>query len=94
MSLETSLLTFNAVLFLNVCSTFNCLLIAVVPDGNVGTRLGESLCHSQANAGTCTRDDGSLALVGKEGHDLVLLGGSGVPVGKEPVMHCGVGHIG
>lgn len=73
-------LTLDAVFLLNVRRTFNCLLIAVVPDGNVGTGLGKGLSHGQANAGTRTRDNGGLALVGEQREHLVLLGSRGVSV--------------
>ena len=57
--------TLYAVVLLDIGSTLNGFLIAVVPDGDVGTRLGESLCDSVTNAGACTGDDGGLALVGE-----------------------------
>lgn len=70
--------TLYAIGLLNVGSTLNGLLVAVVPDGNVGTGLGEALGNGKTNTSASAGDNGGLALEGEEGKDAVVLGSNGV----------------
>lgn len=71
-------LTLHAILLLDLGGTLDGLLVAVVPDGDVGAGLSETLGDGQTDTGASTGDDGGLALQGEEREDLVLLGGSSV----------------
>ena len=83
----------NAIILLNVLSFVESLLVAVVPDGNVGTGLRETLSNGQTDTSTSTRDDGGPALEAEEGHQLALLWRGGVVVGEATLVHCLVGHV-
>ena len=83
-------LTLDAVVLLDVLGPLDSLLVAVVPDGDVGTGLGESLSHGQTDSRTRTGDDGRLPLVGEERQDLQLGGSSAVVVAKMPFVHCAI----
>lgn len=71
-------LTLHAILLLDLGGTLDGLLVAVVPDGDVGAGLSETLGDGQTDTGASTGDDGGLALEGEEREDLVLLGGGSV----------------
>jgi hypothetical protein len=85
-------LTFDAVFLLNLGSTVQGFLVAVVPDGDVGTCLGEALGNCEADTGSSPGDDGGSAFEGEERHHFGLVRGSGVVVGKVPSFHRRVCH--
>lgn len=78
--------TLDTVCLLNLLGALKSLLVAVVPDGDVGTGLGETLGNSETNTGAGTRDNGGLALEGEKRHKTVILGGDGVVVGEVTLL--------
>lgn len=62
---EGGLFTLDAIFLLNVGSAVDGLLIAVVPDSDVGTGLGEALCDRKTNTRSGTRNDGGSTFEGK-----------------------------
>jgi hypothetical protein len=81
-------LTLNAVFLLNVFGgLLGLVLLAVVPDGDVGAGLSKGLGHAQPDAGTGARDDGCLALEGEEGEHAVRLGDLGCVVREVAAFH-------
>ena len=87
-------LTFDAIFLFDILGTHQGLLVAVVPDGHICTRLGEGLSDGKANAGTGTGNDGRLSLVREERKNLLLCGSGGVVVGEVPTRDSGVCHDG
>ena len=75
-------LTLDAIVLLNSLSALNGFLIAVVPDGDVGPRLSQSLSNGETDTGASTRDDGRLALVGEEGQNPLAARSDGVVVAE------------
>lgn len=78
-------LTLDAIFLLNLGGTLDGGLVAVIPEGNIGARLGVGIRDGQANASSGTCDDGSLALQREEREDAIGSGGRlGVAGGELP----------
>lgn len=56
------ILTLDAKSLLDLSSAVNGLLVAVVPNGDVGARFGIAFGDGKANTGTGAGDDGGFAL--------------------------------
>ena len=84
--------TLDAVLLLDILGTLEGFLVAVVPNGHIGARLGKSLSYRKTNTGTGTRHDCRLSLVGEQRHHLLFGGRYGVVVGKVTLGHGTVRH--
>ena len=80
-------LTLDTVGLLDIFGLNKSLLVAVVPDGDVGTSLGEAMGDSQTNTSASAGDNGSAALEREHGHDTVTLGDVHVVMGEGTVLH-------
>ena len=78
--------TADAVRGLDVGRLGQGLLVAVVPDGHVGARLGEGVGDGEADAGAGARDDGGAALEREEGQHAVAGGDARVVADKGAVL--------
>lgn len=52
-------LTLDTILLLYLGSSVERLLVTIVPDGDIGTSLGEGLGNCETNTRSSTRNDGS-----------------------------------
>lgn len=82
-------LTLDAVRLFDVFGLGQGLLVAVVPDGNVGARLCIRMGYGQADASTGARDDGGPALEREERQDAVALWNIHVVMAERAVLHVG-----
>lgn len=80
--------TCNSVLLLNVGRAVNGLLIAVVPDSDIGTGLREGLGNRKTDTGTGTGDNCRSAFEGEQRHGFGFMRRCSVVVGKVASFHC------
>jgi hypothetical protein len=79
--------TLHTVGLLDILGLCNGFLVTVVPDGYVCSSFGERVCHCQANASSCTRDDSCAFFEGEEWEDTVRDWSNGVIMGEIPTSH-------
>lgn len=77
------ILTLDAKGLLDLLGLLDGLLVAVVPDGDVGTGLSEGVGNGETDSSSGAGDDGGASLEGEEREDTVgVLGCLGVVVGE------------
>lgn len=70
----------------------NGLVVGVVPDGDVGARLGKGLGHGEADSGAGAGYDGCFPGEGEERHDARVWRGGGVVPAEDAILDA-VGHF-
>ena len=83
--------TFNAKLLLDLSSALKCVLVAVVPDGNIGTSLRKRPRNCKANSSASSGNDRSPSFQREQWHDLSFAGGDRIVLGENALAH-GVVH--
>lgn len=84
--------TGDTVLLRNLRGTVSGLVVAAVPEGDVGTSLCESVGNLQTDTSARTGNNGRLALEREEREDTAAVGSSGVVVLEDTVLDWRGGH--
>lgn len=85
--MEPRHLTLDAVRFLDLLGPGDGTLVAMIPDGDVGTSLGEGMGYTETDASAGAGDDCSFSLQRQEGEDLLFGGGDSVVVSEGASFH-------
>jgi hypothetical protein len=80
-------LTLDTIGLLNVLSLNKSLLVAVVPDGDIGASFCQAMGNTKTNSGTSTGDNGCATLEREEGENAIASGDRHVVMGESAVLH-------